>query len=67
MEKEKKILELIKKYNPDGYDHLVSGDKVIVEEHLSWLCEKYTLEQIESRERQSYNFGCIEKNEKSGL
>ena len=47
MEKEKQILELVKKYNPDGYDHLVKGDKVVVEEHLSWLCEKYTLEQIE--------------------
>lgn len=47
MSKDEKILELLKKYNPEGYKLLTSGDKVVVEEHLAWLCEKYTLEQIE--------------------
>lgn len=47
MSKDEKILELLKKYNPKGYDFLVSGDKVVVEDHLAWLCEKYTIGQIE--------------------
>lgn len=47
MGKDEKILELLKKYNPKGYDFLTSGDKVVVEDHLAWLCEKYSLKQIE--------------------
>ena len=40
MSKGEKILELLKKYNPKGYDFLTSGDKAVAEDHLAWLCEK---------------------------